>query len=111
VPLKHKEIGKLYFPIGEVTILLGVNASTLRFWETEFDVLKPHRNKKGNRFYTHEDVENLKLIKYLLKDKGYTIPGARDELKSKRKEVTKNMEIIESLNKIKEFLLKIKEDL
>ncbi len=109
--LKNKEIGKLYYPIGEVTQLLGVNASTLRFWETEFTQIKPHRNKKGNRFYTHQDLENLKLIHYLLKEKGYTIPGAKEELKNKPSEVTKNMEIVESLTRIKEFLLKIKEDL
>lgn len=67
---------KLYYPIGEVAEMFGVNTSLIRFWEKEFEVLKPHKNKKGNRLFTNEDVANLKLIFHLVKEKGYTLEGA-----------------------------------
>lgn len=111
MPLRDKPIGKLYYPISEMAEIIGVNASTLRFWEKEFDIIKPHRNKKGNRFYTQADLDNLRLIHYLLKDRGYTIPGAREQIKSQAASARKNMDVVRSLEDIKNFLIQIRNEL
>jgi len=80
---------KRYYKIGEVAKAFGLNTSHIRFWEKEFDILKPKKNKKGNRLFTQEDLKNLKLIYYLVKEKGFTLEGA----KSKMKENLKNVKI------------------
>ncbi len=76
---------KIYFRIGEVSGLVGVDTHVLRYWETEFKIIKPHRGKSKQRLYRKQDVKNLLLIKYLLHDEGYTISGARKLLKTKKK--------------------------
>jgi DNA-binding transcriptional MerR regulator len=98
---------KQYYSIGEVASMFHVNASLLRFWETEFSILKPRKNKKGDRFFRPEDIKNLQLIHHLLRERKYTIEGARDFLRKsgKRKE---QFEAIESLKKIKAFLIELK---
>ena len=81
---------KLYYSIGEVAKAFDVNTSLIRFWEKEFPILKPKKNKKGNRFFSQEDIKNLKLIYHLVKERGYTLEGARitlDENKSIKKEI------------------------
>jgi DNA-binding transcriptional MerR regulator len=108
---KEKEIEKLYYSIGEVAEMLKVNASLLRYWEKEFDVLKPKKNAKGDRFFTKEDIEKIKLIHYLVRDKGYTLDGAKTQLKSKYEETEKKFLMIEKLQKVKAFLLELKEQL
>ena len=105
------KIEKVYYTIGEVADLFEVNPSLIRFWESEFDVLSPHKNKKGNRLYTKEDLNTLRIIYHLVKEKGYTLQGARDRIKLNREDVEKQVEIIESLMKIKSFLLELKESL
>src|SRR5437763_14110605 len=87
MPYKEKEIEKLYYSIGEVARMFEVNTSHIRFWSKEFDVIKPATNKKGNRLFTKADVENLKKIYYLVKEKGFTLKGAKIELKEERKRV------------------------
>ena len=102
---------KLYYTIGEVSKMFNVNASLIRFWEKEFDVLKPKKNKKGNRLFTKGDVENLRVIYHLVKERGYTLQGARAKLKSAKSELVNQTEIYDSLLKVKGFLLDLKENL
>ena len=104
-------IEKVYYSIGEVAELFEVNASLIRYWEKEFDILKPTKNKKGNRFFTKEDINNLRIIYYLVKEKGYTLQGAREKLKQNKEDVERNVEIIDSLQRVKNFLLEIREEL
>ena len=107
VPADDILYAKQYYGIGEVAAMFQVNASLLRYWESEFDVLKPRKNKKGDRFFRPDDIKNLQLIHHLLRERKYTIEGARDFLK-KSKKSNKQFETIESLKKIKSFLLEMK---
>ena len=111
VPYKEKEITKLYYSIGEVSAMFSVNNSLIRFWEKEFDIIKPKKNKKGNRMFTPLDVENFHLIFHLVKERGYTLQGAKDHLKGNIDEAASQHEIVKRLQKIKSFLIEIKEDL
>jgi len=105
------KIEKIYYTIGEVAELFEVNASLIRFWEQEFDFLTPQKNKKGNRLFTKEDINKLRIIYHLVKEKGYTLQGARDRIKGNKEDVDKQVEIIDSLQRIKTFLLELKNDL
>jgi DNA-binding transcriptional MerR regulator len=107
VPADDILYAKQYYGIGEVAAMFQVNASLLRYWESEFDVLKLRKNKKGDRFFRPEDIKNLQLIHHLLRERKYTIEGARDFMK-KSKKTNKQFETIESLKKIKSFLLEMK---
>jgi len=102
---------KRYYKIGEVAKAFGVNTSLIRFWEKEFDVLKPKKNAKGDRKFTPEDVKNLQLIYYLVKDKGYTLDGAKLHLKEEKKKTLQSFDIIRKLEGIKNELIKIKNQL
>ena len=108
---RDKKIGKVYYSIGEVAALFEVNASLIRFWEKEFDILKPKKNKKGNRLFTQEDLDNLRIIYHLVKERGFTLQGARDKLRENREDVVNKVEAIDSLNRIREFLLDLKEQM
>ena len=96
---------------GETCEIFQLPASTLRYWEKEFDVLKPRKNKKGDRFFSKNDIALIRTIHYLTKVKGYTIQGARDALKNNFIQEADNATIIASLTEIKEMLLKIKKEL
>lgn len=98
---------KQYYPIGEVASMFRVNISLIRFWENEFDILKPRKNRKGDRFFRPDDVKNLKLIYFLLKERKYTISGAKSFIKSGKK-VNERFEAIESLKNIRAMLLELK---
>ena len=111
MPYKEKEIEKKYFTIGEVADELGVATSLIRFWEGEFDIIKPKKNRKGNRQFTKEDIKNVKLIYYLVKEKGFTLQGARDFIKNDVDAATNKVELIESLKKVKNFLETLKKEL
>jgi DNA-binding transcriptional MerR regulator len=111
MPYKEKETQKLYYTIGEVAEKFKVNASLIRFWEKEFDIIKPQKNKKGNRLFTQGDVDNFYVIFHLVKERGYTLQGAKDKLKVHSKEVTANTEVVKTLTKLKGFLLDIKDNL
>ena len=111
MPYKEKEINKMYYTMGEVTEMFGVNASQIRFYEKEFDVLKPKKNKKGNRLFTPEDIENLKIIFHLVDDKGFTLKGAKEHLKKSGNEAKDHQKIISSLEQLKTFLLKLNEEI
>jgi len=102
---------KRYYGIGEVAAAFGVNTSLIRFWEKEFDALKPKKNAKGNRKFTPEDIKNLKLIYHLVKERGFTLEGAKTHLKEEKQKTLNNFEIISKLEDIKNQLLKIKDQL
>jgi DNA-binding transcriptional MerR regulator len=111
VPYKEKETSKLYYTIGEVSEMFDVNTSLIRFWEKEFDILKPKKSKKGNRLFTKDDVDNFKLIHHLVKERGFTLNGAKDKLKKHKFEAKKEVEMVQSLEKVKKFLLALKKEL
>jgi DNA-binding transcriptional MerR regulator len=111
MPYKEKQIEKLYYSIGEVSRMFNVNTSLIRFWEKEFDIIKPKKNKKGNRFFTKQDINNIQLIYHLVKEKGMTLTGAKKKLKENREDTTRNFEVIKSLTEIKNLLLQIKDNL
>jgi len=111
VPYKEKETEKLYYPIGEVAEMFNVNASLIRFWEKEFDIIRPKKNKKGNRLFTKEDIENFKRIFVLVREEGFTLEGAKQKLKQPVANVSRNDEIYMKLTKIRLQLLAIKEAL
>ncbi len=111
MPYKERDITKLYYTMGEVTQMFDVNASQIRFYEREFDILQPKKNRKGNRLFSPEDVENLKIIFNLVKEKGFTLQGAKEYLKTNKGEVKENQKVIDSLERLKQFLLEVKEQL
>jgi DNA-binding transcriptional MerR regulator len=108
---KNIRIEKVYYTIGEVADLFEVNPSLIRFWEKEFDILKPSKNKKGNRLFTKKDLDNLRIIYHLVKERGYTLQGAREKLKDNKEDVEHKVEIIDSLQQIKRYLLEIRDEL
>ena len=111
MPYKERDISKLYYTMGEVSAMFDVNPSLIRFYEKEFEVLQPKKNKKGNRLFTPEDIENLKIIFHLIKDKGYTLNGAKDHLKQNMHDVKDSQRVIASLENLKKFLLEVKDQL
>ncbi|GAB1856535.1 MerR family transcriptional regulator [Flavobacteriaceae bacterium MHTCC 0001] len=102
---------KRYYGIGEVAKAFGVNTSLIRFWEKEFDVLKPKKNAKGNRKFTPEDIKNLKFIYHLVKERGFTLEGAKTHIREEKQKALSNFEIISKLEHIKNQLIQIKEEL
>lgn len=102
---------KRYYSIGELSKAFNVNASLIRFWDKEFDILKPKKNAKGNRMFTPEDVKNLQLIFHLVKERGFTLEGAKVHLKEGQKKTMDKFEIIRKLELIKTNLLNIKNEL
>lgn len=102
---------KLYYSIGEVAKAFGVNQSLIRFWDKEFDILKPKKNAKGNRMFTPEDIKNLKLIYHLVKERGFTLEGAKTHLKENQQKTLDKFEIITKLKTIKSELLALKNSL
>jgi len=111
MPYKEKKVEKLYYSIGEVAEMLEVPVSTIRFWENEFDILKPMKNKKGNRLFTPADIRNLRLLHHLVKEEGMTLAGAKKKLSEKFTETDYKFEINESLQKIKSMLLDIRDNI
>ena len=111
MPYKESKVEKLYYSIGEVASMFGVNTSLIRFWEKEFDIIKPKKNKKGNRFFTKEDIEHFHLIYHLVKERGLTLKGAKKKLKENKEDSVHNFEVIKILENIKTILLEMKEGL
>ena len=103
------EIKKIFYSMGEVSEMLDVNPSLLRFWEKKFDILRPKKNKKGNRMFTPEDIRNLKIIYHLVKENGMTLAGAQKRLKQNRADIEREMELSERLHAIKAILLEVKQ--
>ena len=111
MPYKEQETVKLYYSIGEVARMFDVNSSLIRFWEKEFDIIQPKKNKKGNRLFTQDDVDNFYIIYYLVKEQGLTLEGAKKKLKENKSDTINNIEIIKSLNKVRDFLVEIRKEL
>lgn len=106
--MAEDETLKLYYSIGEVAEMFGVNASLIRFWEKEFDIIKPHKNKKGNRQFTKADIDHFHLIYHLVKEKGMTLKGAQMKLRENKTETELHFEVVKRLKAIKEELIEIK---
>ncbi len=102
---------KLFYSIGEVAKMFDVNTSLIRYWENEFDVIKPQKNKKGNRLFTQKDIENFHLIWHLVKERGMTLSGAKKKIKENRVETEHNFELVKKLNEIKSQLIEIRDEL
>ena len=109
--LSSKSIKKVYYSIGEVADLFNVNRSLIRFWEKEFSIIRPKKNKKGNRFFTKKDIENFKIIFHLVKERGYTLTGAKKKLRENKHDTIRNIEIVNELKKIRDQLVALREEL
>ncbi len=109
MPYREKEIEKLFWSIGEVAAMFNVKTSLIRYWEKEFDIIRPKKNKKGNRLFTKEDIDNFHLIFHLVKERGLTLKGAKKKIKENRNDAEKNFEIIKSLQDIRQQLLEARD--
>ncbi|MFT4644610.1 MAG: DNA-binding transcriptional MerR regulator [Planctomycetota bacterium] len=108
---KEFRIEKLYYSIGEVAELFKVKTSLIRYWETEFSILKPNKNAKGDRMFRQKDMENLKLIYHLVKERKFTLEGAKKAIKEGKTQLMDNYQVIESLSRIRNFLAELKEEI
>lgn len=111
MPYREKKVDKLFYQIGEVAEMFSEPVSTIRFWEKEFDVLKPKKNNKGKRLFLEEDLKNLRLIYHLLRERGMTIEGARKYLKNNREDTDYRLEIADTLRNIRDILTDIKDEI
>jgi DNA-binding transcriptional MerR regulator len=102
---------KLYYSITEVAKWFRVNASLLRYWENEFDILKPRKNRKGDRLFRPEDIKNLQVIYYLLRNRKFSLEGAKKYLRNNRQQIDINVQLAQSLTKFRSFLLELKANL
>ncbi len=107
----EKKLDKLYYTIGEVAEMFNVNTSLIRFWEKEFSIIKPQKNKKGNRLFTPKDIENFHLIYHLVKEKGMTLSGASKKLKENRNETENDFEVVTRLKEIRRVLVELRDSL
>jgi len=108
---KEKEIEKLYYSIGEVAEIFNVAPSLIRFWESEFDLIKPKKNRKGNRQFTKEDIDSVRTIYHLVKEKGFTLQGAKEMLRNDTNSVKDKIELIDSLKNVRRFLVELRDQL
>jgi len=104
--LKDNINTKLYYSISEISEMFGVTNSLIRFWESEFDILSPGKNSKGERRYTQRDIQDFRIVYHLVKERGFTLEGAKNEIAANKKRLKKKFQIMENLNKIKTFLQK-----
>ena len=102
---------KRYYSISEVAEMLGVSNSLIRFWETEFSVIKPNKNSRGDRRFTRKDIDNLKIIYHLVKEKGFTLEGAKREMKANKNKLNEKQRTIKRLKALKGFLQELREEL
>ena len=108
---KEKEIEKLYYSIGEVSEMFNVAPSLIRFWESEFEIIQPKKNRKGNRQFTKEDIDNVRTIYHLVKEKGFTLQGAKEMLKNDTQSVKDKMEMMDSLRRVRQFMAEVRDRL
>lgn len=109
--LKPKESRKIYYTMGEVCEMFDVNHSLIRFWVSKFDILKPHTNNKGNRLFTPKDVDNLKVIYHLVKERGMTLSGAARHMKLSGESLERDSRIIEHLSQLRAMMLELQKEL
>ncbi|MDR1666566.1 MAG: MerR family transcriptional regulator [Bacteroidales bacterium] len=103
--------GKHFYTIGEVAEKLGLTASLIRYWENEFDIIRPQKNKKGNRLFTQKDIEAISLIRHYVKERGMTLKGVRKKIRENRLDADNNFHVVHSLKQMRAFLLEIKDHL
>ena len=108
---KEFKIEKIYYSIGEVAKLFNVKTSLIRYWETEFSILKPKKNAKGDRMFRQKDMQNLKLIYHLVKERWFTLEGAKKAIKKGDTQIIDKYEVIESLSRIKNFLTELRDEI
>jgi DNA-binding transcriptional MerR regulator len=111
MPYKSKEIEKKYYTIGEVADRFGVATSLIRFWESEFENIKPTKNKKGNRVYTKEDIDDISIVFHYVKEKGYTLQGAKEIIKLDKNKNLEKIEAVKSLEKVRDFLYELRKNI
>lgn len=111
MPYKKPKIEKIFFTIGEVAEMIDENTSLIRYWENQFNALKPQKNKKGNRLFTTDDIATIKLIHYLVKERGLTLNGAKQKLKENRDETIQNYEIVKRLQSVRDELIGIRDEM
>lgn len=111
MPYKEKKIEKLYYSIGEVAEMFDVNTSLIRFWEKEFDIIKPKKNKKGNRLFTQQDIDHFHIIYHLVKERGMTLKGAQKMIRDNKQEAQQTFEVVKSLQQIRGMLMEVKDNL
>lgn len=111
MPYKPKEIEKKYFTIGEVAEKFKVATSLIRFWESEFDNIKPVKNKRGVRVYTKSDIEDIAIVYHYVKEKGYTLQGAKEMIKLDKMKTLEKIEAVKALEKVRDFLYELKKGL
>ncbi len=111
MPYKEKKVERLYYSIGEVAEMFNVNTSLIRYWEKEFDIIRPKKNKKGNRLFTQKDIENFHIIYHLVKERGMTLKGAQKKLRENRQETLENFEIVKLLQNIRKMLVEIRDQM
>jgi len=109
--LNKKPTEKLFYKISEVAKMFTMNISAVRYWEKEFDILKPKKNKKGNRLFTPKDIKNLQIIYHLVKERGFTIEGAKKKLTENKEDTIDNIKIVNHLRDIRGFLVHLREEL
>ena len=109
--MSKDQVPKLYYSIGEVADLFDVSTSLIRFWETEFDILKPKKNRKGDRRFTQKDIDSLQVIYHLVKERGFTLEGAKNELKRQKEHHDRKFKAIATLRELKTFLQELKKQL
>ncbi|MFV0269457.1 MerR family transcriptional regulator [Sunxiuqinia elliptica] len=109
MPYRKPKIEKVFYSIGEVADMFQVNTSLIRFWENEFDILKPKKNKKGNRLFTPEDIENIKIIYHLVRERGLTLKGAKQKLKDNKEDTINKYELVDRLKDIRQMLLDMRD--
>jgi DNA-binding transcriptional MerR regulator len=109
IPSGEDSTKKIYHSIGEVADMFDVNKSLIRFWEKEFTIIKPKKNRKGNRLFTVKDIENFKIIFHLVKERGYTLQGAKKKLRENKDDTIKNVELVNQLKDIRAQLVAIRE--
>lgn len=108
MPINKEELTKLYYSIGEVSKMFDVSKSLIRFWESEFDLLRPHKNSKGDRRFTQQNINQFRLIYHLVKERGFTLEGAKKELKENKDRQIKKQEAMDGLYKLRKFLENLK---
>ena len=111
IPASEELVKKLYYPIGEVATWFNVNTSLIRYWEKEFKQLQPRKTRKGDRLFRAQDIEFLRQLYFLLREKKYSIEGAKTYLKNNKEKAEKDIAVLNSLKNIKQFLVSLKESL
>ncbi len=101
---KTSELTKLYYSIGEVSEMFDVSKSLIRYWESEFSILKPHKNSKGDRRFTKQNIEQLELIYHLVKEKGFTLEGAKKEIRMNKAKLVRRKKVLQTLTQVKDGL-------